>query len=217
MVIVWSMACFCACEKSEEVLEPESILQTESFEMESELKPEPKVLKDVQEESQEESQEEIPETTDEISLEEFQAIVDAMMAEAQKERVEETSSFFDRTKAEKAFEKVNETRRANGVAALAWEESLYDLACTRAEEIVTKFSHERLDGSYVGDVMIRQMGALGCGENIASNYQSVTNLVNGWMNSDGHRENLLNTEFYAGAIACYCHNGTCYWVNLFWQ
>ena len=165
----------------------------------------------------EEIQEEIPETTDEISLEEFQAIVDAMMAEAQKESVEETSSFFDRTKAEEAFEKVNETRRANGVAALAWEESLYDLACTRAEEIVTKFSHERLDGSYVGDVMIRQMGALGCGENIASNYQSVTNLVNGWMNSDGHRENLLNTEFYAGAIACYCHNGTCYWVNLFWQ
>ena len=95
MVIVWSMACFCACEKSEEVLESESILQTESFEMESELEPESKVLKDVQEE--------IPETTDEISLEEFQAIVDAMMAEAQKESVEETSSFFDRTKAEKAL------------------------------------------------------------------------------------------------------------------
>ena len=204
ITIALAMVCFCACTKTkiEDVPKEVSTRQEEPAIKEpqiTEVPQSPPLTENKREEQKEEQ----------ITLEQFQAIVDAMMAEE--------SSFFDRTKAEEAFKKVNETRRANGVAALAWEESLYDLACTRAEEIVTKFSHERLDGSYVGDVMIRQMGAQGCGENIASNYQSVTNLVNGWMNSDGHRENLLNTGFYAGAIACYCHNGTCYWVNLFWQ
>lgn len=42
------------------------------------------------------------------------------------------------------------------------------------------------------DVIIGQYGASGCGENIASNYQSITNLINGWLNSQGHKENMLN-------------------------
>jgi uncharacterized protein YkwD len=204
ITIALAMVCFCACTKTKIEDEPKEVPTRQE---EPAIK-EPQITEVPQSPSLTENERE-EQKEEQITLEQFQAIVDAMMAEE--------SSFFDRTKAEEAFKKVNETRRANGVAALAWEESLYDLACTRAEEIVTKFSHERLDGSYVGDVIIRQMGALGCGENIASNYQSVTNLVNGWMNSDGHRENLLNTGFYAGAVACYCHNGTYYWVNLFLQ
>lgn len=124
---------------------------------------------------------------------------------------------LDRRKAEEAFEKVNAKRIESGVHALAWDESLYELACIRAQEIVSDFSHQRPDGSYVGDVIIRQYGASGCGENIASNYKSTTNLVNGWSNSPGHKENMLNGSFDMGVMACYCHNGSYYWVNLFKQ
>lgn len=125
------------------------------------------------------------------------------------------SNGFDRRKAEEAFAKVNEQRIASGAAALVWDETLYELAGIRAQELVSSFSHQRPDGSYVGDVMVDQYGFSGCGENIAANYTSVTNLVNGWMSSEGHRDNLLNSRFTAGVMSCYYHNGSCYWVNLF--
>ena len=124
---------------------------------------------------------------------------------------------FDRGKAEEAFKAVNDQRTAYGLQPLSWDESLYELACVRAEEIVTSFSHQRPDGSYVGDVIIRQYGASGCGENIAANYQSITNLINGWMNSSGHRETMLDVRFFSGVMACYSFEGTYYWVNLFKQ
>ena len=139
------------------------------------------------------------------------------MAESENQKETAAESFFDRRKAEEAFQKANEVRLSHGIPALMWDESLYSLACNRAQEIVTKFSHERPDGSYVGTVLLNQMGASGCGENIASNYNSITNLINGWMASEGHRENLLNSSFYGGAMGCYCHDGNYYWVHLFWQ
>ncbi len=124
---------------------------------------------------------------------------------------------LNRAKAEEAFAQVNAKRAENGMEMLIWDESLYELASLRAQEIVSSFSHQRPDGSYVGDVMLGQYGLSGCGENIAANYTSVTNLVNGWMSSVGHRENLLSSQFSAGVMAYYRHNGNHYWVNLFRQ
>ena len=135
----------------------------------------------------------------------------------QEAQTENVKNGFDRAKAEEAFAAVNQQRTANGLHELVWNESLYELACIRAQEIVMNFSHQRPDGSYVGDVIIRQYGAGGCGENIAENYRSVTNLVGGWMNSQGHKENILNERFTSGVMACYCHEGNYYWVNLFQQ
>lgn len=130
---------------------------------------------------------------------------------------EKLQNGFDRGKAEEAFAQVNQQRAASDVPELDWNERLYELACTRAQEITISFSHQRPDGSYVGDVMLRQYGAAGCGENIAENYRSVTNLIGGWISSPGHRENMLNARFTSGAMACYCLNGKYYWVNLFQQ
>lgn len=149
-------------------------------------------------------------------LSEFESYLEEISVE-HKIEVKVQDSGFDRGKAEEAFRKVNEKRSDNGVALLIWDESLYELACIRAQEIVTDFSHQRPDGSYVGDVMIGQYGATGCGENIASNYKSTDNLINGWLNSQGHKENMLNSQFTAGVMACYSHNGCYYWVNLFKQ
>ncbi len=146
-----------------------------------------------------------------VAREKFEAYVEQNIVS------QEQKDGLDRSKAEEAFVRVNEQRMANGVEVLAWDESLYELASIRAQEIISNFSHQRPDGSYVGDVMLGQYGFSGCGENIAANYTSVTNLVNGWMNSDGHRENLLNGQFSSGVMACYCHEGSYYWVNLFRQ
>ena len=209
VVIGFSMACFAACTKEETAVLEESVeLATETEETEDLPSVEMKVPIEVEEPMEIEEQ---------ITLEEFQAMVEAMMAETENQKETAAENFFDREKAEEAFQKANEVRLSHGIGALTWDEDLYSLACNRAQEIVTKFSHERPDGSYVGTVLLNQMGASGCGENIASNYNSITNLINGWMASEGHRENLLNSSFYGGAMGCYCHDGNYYWVHLFWQ
>lgn len=125
-------------------------------------------------------------------------------ASAEQTTPQTNSGGFDRAKAEEEFALVNQKRSENGVAPLTWNEGMYDLACTRAKEISQKMSHERPDGTYVP-----------YGENVAGNYKSTTNLINGWMNSDGHRENILDPEWTNGTMACYYNGSTYYWVNLF--
>ena len=220
------MACLSACSKEEQKVlaqkeQPSSVIQEE-------------IQEEIQEKISEETTEEISEEAEEkngmvneteeldvITLEEFQAYVEELAKKVEEQdaasRNESQISGFDRRKAEEAFTKVNEQRAANGVSELTWDENLYELACTRAKEIATSFSHQRPDGTYVGEVIIGQYGAYGCGENIASNYRSVTNLINGWLNSQEHKENMLDSRFTSGTIGCYSYNGTYYWVNLFRQ
>lgn len=119
-----------------------------------------------------------------------------------------SSGSFDRAKAEEEFALVNQKRSENGVAPLTWDEGMYELACTRAQECVQNFSHTRPDGTVVWETY-------SYGENLAKNYKSTTNLINGWMNSDGHRENLLRSDYTKGVMACYLCDGIYYWVNLF--
>lgn len=123
-------------------------------------------------------------------------------------------SGLDRTKAEEAFALVNEQRIAQGISVLVWDESLYDLACERAKEIVQKFSHERPDGMQVTDALYAAGCTAGNGENIAKN-ADVSSVVTAWMASEGHRVNILEPRFTQGVMACFCENGTYYWVNLF--
>lgn len=110
---------------------------------------------------------------------------------------------LNRALAEEAFGYVNQQREENGLSALAWDESIYELACVRAQEIASSFSHTRPDGTEVA-----------FGENIAR-CNGAQAVVNGWMNSEGHRDNILTSYYNIGVMACYCSQGNEYWVNLF--
>lgn len=122
---------------------------------------------------------------------------------------------FDRARAEEAFALVNEQRTANGLAALAWDESLYELACVRAQEIVGKFSHERPDGTWVTDSLYAAGCSNGNGENISRYGKTASETVDGWMSSPSHKANICESRFNYGVMACYQNNGNYYWVNLF--
>lgn len=129
--------------------------------------------------------------------------------------VQDTSNDgFHRETAEAAFAMVNQKRSENGANALTWNESLYNLACERAKEIVQNYSHTRLDGSDVNS-SIFALGFTGSGENICRYGNSVNETVDAWMNSSGHRQNMLNSKWTYGAVAHYVCNGKNYYVNLF--
>jgi uncharacterized protein YkwD len=58
------------------------------------------------------------------------------------------------------------------------------------------FSHTGLDGSTIGERAERQGYDWSyVGENIAAGYSSPESLVQGWMNSPGHKANILGADY----------------------
>lgn len=55
----------------------------------------------------------------------------------------------------------------------------------------------------------------GVGENIAMGYSDPEAVMKGWMNSSGHRANILRSNYGSIGVGCYINNGTCYWVQNF--
>lgn len=108
---------------------------------------------------------------------------------------------------------VNEARAAAGVPALSWSDSLEASCVVRAEELTQLFSHSRPDGSGCFTV-----NPLASGENIAAGYSSAQAVFEGWMNSEGHRNNILNSRWtIMGVGYVYSGNGGYghYWCQLF--
>ena len=102
---------------------------------------------------------------------------------------------------------VNKERQAAGLKPLRFNETLYKAAVIRAEEITIKFSHTRPNGDSAFTVAPGLMN----GENISYGYSSPTSAVQGFMNSPGHRQNILNPSYSIGSYI----NGVWYWVQLF--
>ena len=109
---------------------------------------------------------------------------------------------------------VNEERAKEGLPALQTNDTINGAAQIRAAELPALFAHDRPDGSTcftaLDDADIRYWTA---GENIAAGYATPEAVVNGWMNSDGHRANILNKSFTTIGVG---YNGSGnYWVQLF--
>ena len=111
---------------------------------------------------------------------------------------------------------VNVQRTNYGLAPLTKDEGAAAAAHIRAKEIVISFSHTRPDGSScftaASELGVSYKAA---GENIAYGYASPEQVVNGWMNSEGHRKNILSSSFSKIGVGCYSNGGTLYWSQFF--
>ena len=117
------------------------------------------------------------------------------------------------------LKQVNAPRAKNGQSALTLNQTLCASARVRAAEIAKDgcFSHTRPDGSgcftAISGVSYRTAG-----ENIAMGtwgYYGVDEIMDGWMNSEGHRANILNGDFSEVGFGCVVVNGNGYWVQMF--
>lgn len=117
------------------------------------------------------------------------------------------------------LKQVNAQRAKNGKSALTLNQSLCASARVRASEIAKDgcFSHTRPDGSgcftAISGVSYRTAG-----ENIAMGtwgYYGVDEIMDRWMNSEGHRANILNGNFSEVGFGCVVVNGNGYWVQMF--
>ena len=109
--------------------------------------------------------------------------------------------------AQEVIRLTNIERENHGLEPLPVDEALMELAQIRAEEIREKYSHTRPDGTTVVD--------LRCGENCGQD-SSAKEQVAAWMNSEGHRANILLDRYHHIGAACYrAENGNLYWVQVF--
>jgi len=99
---------------------------------------------------------------------------------------------------------VNEERAKVGVSPLCYNQKLINAAQKHSNDMEEKdyFSHTGKDGSDPGDRIEREgYDWQSYGENIAWGQKSVSGVMNSWMNSSGHKANILSgskTHFGAG-------------------
>ncbi|GAA3126006.1 hypothetical protein GCM10010530_54320 [Kribbella aluminosa] len=92
----------------------------------------------------------------------------------------------------------NQIRQQQGCGPLKLDSALVEAAGKHASDMVRRhyMDHTNPDGQGPGDRMTAA-GYRGStwGENIAAGYDTAQKVVAAWMQSDGHRKNILNCRF----------------------
>ena len=119
---------------------------------------------------------------------------------------------------QRVIELTNKEREKHGRAPLEEDEALNEVAEIRASELPESWSHQRPDGTSCWSAFMKVDGRFEYGvkeENLAKGNQTPESAVNSWMNSAGHRRNLLNPDVNFIGVGVYESNGTYYCVQEF--
>lgn len=113
----------------------------------------------------------------------------------------------------KVFEIVNQERIKAGVKPLKFNNDMYKAAMVRAKECDESFSHDRPNGTSCFTAL-KEAGVkyFSAGENIAMGYRTPADVMKGWMDSEGHRNNILDPDFTDFACGVYKSG---YWSQFF--
>ncbi|WP_233143970.1 CAP domain-containing protein [Lottiidibacillus patelloidae] len=116
----------------------------------------------------------------------------------------------------KVVELTNVERQKNGLPPLKVDTSLSSVARKKSDDMQAKnyFSHTSPTYGSPFD-MIRDFGISykTAGENIAKGQTSPQSVVNGWMNSEGHRKNILSKDFTHIGVGF--NDSGKYWTQMF--
>lgn len=96
------------------------------------------------------------------------------------------------------FDLTNNIRKRNGLGELAWDELVSEVARSHSIDMLRYdfFDHTSPNTGDLGDRLIDwNVTFLTAGENIAWNYLDGIDAHEGWMNSLGHRKNILQESY----------------------
>lgn len=117
---------------------------------------------------------------------------------------------------EEVTELVNKERSSAGKSALKSDAELNRLAAIRAQELVSLFSHSRPDGRDCFSVFSdNNYSVMAAGENIAMCTADSELVMEMWMNSPGHKGNILSGSYSKIGVGVYISGRYAYWVQLF--
>lgn len=113
------------------------------------------------------------------------------------------------TLSDQVIRNLNQKRYQRDIAPVALDDNLTAFANLRAEEIASKFSHERPDGTYITDEGVSK-------EIITmSYYPNPYEAVTRWFGDPVSRASMLNSGMTKVGVGVYETNGEYYWVALF--
>lgn len=111
---------------------------------------------------------------------------------------------------------VNIERAKEGLSQLTTNSTLEKAAYIRSQEIKQSFSHTRPNGSSFSSILKEMnISYQAAGENIAYGQKTPEAVVNAWMNSSGHRANIMSKNFNKLGVGCYISNNVVYWTQIF--
>ena len=114
---------------------------------------------------------------------------------------------------------VNVERSKRGLSELSFNTQLSNVATIKSQDMINKNYFDHTSPTYGSPFdMMKQFNISyrTAGENIAMGQRTPAEVVNSWMNSSGHRANILNANFTdIGIGVAKSSNGTLYWTQMF--
>jgi uncharacterized YkwD family protein len=120
---------------------------------------------------------------------------------------------------QQVIELVNRERSARGLGLLAYDSQLGYVARLKSQDMVNKSYFSHTSPTYGSPFQMMEKFGLrfsAAGENIAYGQRTAQEVMNSWMNSAGHRANILSATYtHIGVGVAKASNGTLYWTQEF--
>ncbi|WP_247869797.1 CAP domain-containing protein [Herbaspirillum sp. ST 5-3] len=123
---------------------------------------------------------------------------------------------------QEVLDRLNQARASNrmcgntfskAVGPLSWNGKLFEAAAAHATDMATKnyFSHESQDGRIFSErITATGYNWTAVGENIAAGQTSVEQVINNWLQSPAHCDNIMNGSFSEVGAACVRNDASTY-------
>lgn len=120
---------------------------------------------------------------------------------------------------QQVFQLVNKERAARGLQLLTYNTEVARVARIKSQDMINKGYFSHTSPTYGSPFnMMENFGIRfsNGGENIAYGQRTAQEVMTGWMNSAGHRANILSGSYtQIGVGVAKASNGTLYWTQLF--
>nr|WP_289038921.1 CAP domain-containing protein [uncultured Allobacillus sp.] len=116
------------------------------------------------------------------------------------------------------LELVNEERKAQGLKPLEFSVQVSEVARAKSHDMADSNYFDHQSPNYGSPFEMMQTFGVdyrAAGENIAMGQRSPEEVMNGWMNSEGHRKNIMHDQFTHLGVGYVEKNGTTYWTQMF--
>jgi len=126
--------------------------------------------------------------------------------EKEKEFTEEEWKSIQNGMKEQIFNITNIMRKSHELKPLQWDDNTSKVAYGHSKDMENNqyFSHYGLDGTGLKERLGKKnISYVAAGENIAAQYPDAPAAMEGWLNSEGHREALLNKDYSHIGVGVY--------------
>jgi uncharacterized protein YkwD len=126
-----------------------------------------------------------------------------------------TFHHFDKMETE-ILKYVNEDRKAHGLASLQMNEMESSLALKHSHDMAVgkvKFGHDGFNKR--AKAIQKELGSVEVGENVAEGPMTAREVVDGWLNSPGHKKNIEGNFILTGIGYDLDKKGNIYFTQIF--